>query len=123
MNRRQFTKALGISAAAIGLGSVRSFSQAKQPQLAITMDDFSWASNTVRLTGAERNRAILAALATHSVKAALFVQALNIDNVQGKTLLKDWDVAGHLIGNHSYSHWNYHSANVTAAAFSQDILR
>jgi len=123
MNRRQFTKALGISAAAIGLGSVRSFSQAKQPQLAITMDDFNWRDNTVRLTAAERNRAILGTLSAHSLKTALFVIGRNVDSANGKNLLGKWNDGGHIIGNHTYSHRSYAAASMTAAVYEQDILR
>lgn len=120
MNRRTF---LAGSAAAIGLSSIRSFAQKRAPQLAITMDDFSWSGNTVRLSGDKRNQAILETLQAHSLQAALFVRASNIDNDKGKTLLKAWDAAGHLIGNHSYSHSYYNSAKITAEAFGQDILR
>src|SRR6267142_1299260 len=123
MNRRQFTKALGISAAAIGLGSVRNFAQNKQPQLAITMDDFNWRDNTVRLTGAERNRAILGTLSANSLKAALFVIGRNVDSADGKNLLGKWNDAGHMIGNHTYSHRNYATASMSAAVYAQDILR
>jgi len=123
MNRREFTKALGITSAAIGLGAVPGHSQNRSPQLAITMDDFTWSVDSVRLNGEERNRAILETLRAHSLKAALFVRASNIDNDTGKTLLKAWDEAGHLIGNHSYSHKYYNSAKITAETFEQDILR
>jgi len=123
MNRRDFTATLGIAAVALGLGRVESASASQAPQMAITMDDFAWSGNSVRLTGDERNQAILKAFSSRSLKAALFVRASNIDNDKGKVLLKDWDRAGHLIGNHSYSHWYYNSAKITSAAFEQDILR
>src|ERR1700730_13438724 len=123
MNRRDITKALAISAAASGLGSASSVQKTKPPQLAITMDDFTWSGDAVRLTGEERNQAILETLRAHSLKAALFVRASNIDDDKGKTLLECWDSAGHLIGNHSYSHWYYNSKRITAEAFEQDIIR
>ena len=87
------------------------------------MDDFNWGANTVKLTGAERNQAILAALRSRSVKAALFVRGSNIDNDEGKGLLKAWDTEGHLIGNHSYSHLYYNNPKISAGTFEQDILR
>src|ERR1700730_8850393 len=122
MNRREFTKTLGIGAIGLGLGGAIVSSAAEPRQVAITMDDFTWAGNTVRLTSDERNLAILAALRARSLKAALFVRASNIDNDKGKDLLKAWDAAGHVIGNHSYSHWYYNNARITAPAFEQDIL-
>jgi peptidoglycan/xylan/chitin deacetylase (PgdA/CDA1 family) len=123
MNRRQFTK-LGMAAGiAFCLEESKAVSVAKKTQVAITMDDFNWASNSVKLTASERNDAILSALSSRSVRAALFVRGSNIANEQGKTLLQAWDAAGHMIGNHSYSHWYFHSAKITAEAFKQDILR
>ena len=86
------------------------------------MDDFNWAGETVRLTGAQRNQAILSALKFHSIKAALFVKAANIDNDEGKALLQEWNNAGHLIGNHTYSHPFLNSSKMTAEAFEQDML-
>ena len=38
------------------------------------------------------------------------------------TLLRKWDGAGHLIGNHTYSHRSLNS-NITAAEYESDILR
>jgi peptidoglycan/xylan/chitin deacetylase (PgdA/CDA1 family) len=123
MNRREFTQVIGMGAASLALGSMRGLSAARPPQVAITMDDFTWAGETVRLSGEERNDAILAALKARSVKAALFVRASNIDNDKGKALLKTWDSAGHLIGNHSYSHLYYNSKRITSESFAQDLLR
>jgi peptidoglycan/xylan/chitin deacetylase (PgdA/CDA1 family) len=123
MNRRHFVKLVGLSGIASCLDSSRLISAPKKPQLAITMDDFDWSANSVRLSGSERNEAVLSALRSHSVKAALFVRGSNIDSEQGKQLLRAWDTAGHLIGNHSYSHMYYHSAKVSPESFAADILR
>jgi len=107
----------------MGVRSIRGFAQNQPPQVSITMDDFFWLANTVRLTGAERNHAILDTLSKHSLKAALFVIGRNIESEAGKNLLRKWNDAGHLIGNHTYSHRNYAASEMTAAAFEQDILR
>ena len=74
------------------------------------MDDFHW-QNAVKLTARERNESILDTLHTHSIKAALFVIGRNIDSDEGKQLLSAWDKAGHLIGNHTYSHRNLQCAD------------
>jgi peptidoglycan-N-acetylglucosamine deacetylase len=122
MNRRQFNKIAAIGG--FGFCFSRTISAVVQsPQVAITMDDFNWAGNVVKLTGQERNRAILAALRSHTVKAALFVKGANVDNDEGRGLLQDWNNDGHLIGNHTYSHPYFNSSKVTAEAFEQDILR
>ena len=86
------------------------------------MDDFLW-QNAVKLTASERNDSILSALQSHSMKAGLFVVGRNIESPEGKQLLSKWDKAGHLIGNHTYSHRNYNAPTAVAAEYQQDILR
>ena len=122
MNRREFTKAVGASAVALGVGGVRVSSGRQPPQVAITMDDFSW-GNAIKLSAEERNREILAALQSHSVRAALFVVGRNADSETGKSLLRKWDTAGHLICNHTYSHRNFSDARMTIATYGEDVLR
>src|SRR5436190_23782314 len=107
MNRRTFTQTLAFSLAAMGAGRVPAIIARKPaPQFSITMDDFNW-SNAVKLTAAERNQSILDTFHTNSIKAALFVIGHNIDSDEGKQLLSPWDKAGHMIGNHTYSHRNF----------------
>lgn len=123
MKRRTFTKSLALSAAALGFNGVPSFAfKPAAPQFSITMDDFNW-QNPVKLTAAERNESILNTLQKNSIKAALFVVGRNIDSDAGKQLLSPWDKAGHLIGNHTYSHRNYNSPETVVADYLQDILR
>ncbi len=99
---------------------VRSASAAA-PQFSITMDDFNW-RNAVHLTAAQRNQAVLKTLADHKASAALFVIGRNAEDQNGMSLLRSWDDAGHIIGNHTYSHRSLNS-NVTAADYEQDIAR
>lgn len=127
MNRREFTASLGVGAIAFGLGGIKLSGALPvtkdQPQIAITMDDFIW-NRSVKLEPDERNRAILGALQSHGgLKAALFVAGRHADNEKGKDLLREWDRAGHLIGNHSYSHTELNSSEVTTEKFTADILK
>lgn len=122
MNRRTFTKSLGVTIAAVGLGGVPAIARKPAPQFSITMDDFHW-NNAVKLTATERNHAILDTLHANSLKAALFVIGRNIDSAEGKQLLSPWDKAGHLIGNHTYSHRNYNAPAAVIEDYQQDILR
>jgi peptidoglycan-N-acetylglucosamine deacetylase len=122
MNRRTFNKSLALSFAAIGLGGVPALARKPAPQFSITMDDFHWA-NAVKLTAAARNQAILDTLQANSIKAALFVVGSNIESDEGKQLLAPWDKAGHMIGNHTYSHRNFNAAEVSIEAFQEDVLR
>lgn len=122
MNRRDFSKLLGLSAVAAGLNSMPAIAGKPAPQFSITMDDFFW-QNAVKLTGAERNAAILDVFQKHSTKAALFVIGRNIEDDQGKRLLSAWDKAGHMIGNHTYSHRPFSAPDTDVKAYEADILR
>ncbi len=123
MNRRELTKAIGIIALAAGAGQLSFASDEDYPEISITMDDFNWDKN-VRLEPDQRNRQLLEALRSRgNLKAALFVKGRNADNAKGKALLSEWDRAGHLIGNHTYSHQEYHGEKIDAAAFTADILK
>jgi peptidoglycan/xylan/chitin deacetylase (PgdA/CDA1 family) len=122
MNRRTFTKTLGLSVAALGLGGVPALASKRVIPYAITMDDFHW-TNAVKLTAIERNEAILGTLRANTNKAALFVIGRNIDSGEGKELLAPWDKAGHMIANHTYSHRNYNAPEANVAQYQDDILR
>jgi peptidoglycan-N-acetylglucosamine deacetylase len=125
MNRRDFNKTLATSALFMGFSGFplkSSLAAKSRPQVSLTMDDFSW-GNAVKLSATERNQAILKTLDSYSIKAALFVVGRNIDNEEGKQLLKAWNDAGHLIANHTYSHRNYNNPAMTAAVYEEDILR
>jgi len=114
-----------MGAIALGLKGTISSGAAKndRPEIAITMDDFAW-NKVVKLSPMERNRAILGALKSHgNLKAALFVAGKNVDNETGQTLLREWDKAGHMIGNHSYSHKYLNSSKTTAELFTEDIVK
>ncbi|HVS21725.1 MAG TPA: polysaccharide deacetylase family protein [Pyrinomonadaceae bacterium] len=121
MNRREFTRILGIGAVALGVPRIGG-SSSTQPQFSITMDDFAW-HNAVHLTAEGRNRAILDVLSANRAKAALFVVGGMVDSEErGKKLLRFWDETGHIIGNHTYSHRSLNST-ITAAEYEQDISR
>ena len=122
MNRREFARVLGISGLALGLGKAHALVSTARPQISITMDDFFW-QNSVVLTGAQRNAAILSTLDAHKIKAALFVIGRNLEKDEGKELLSAWDKAGHLIGNHTYSHRDFANPQTTLADYEEDILR
>lgn len=121
MNRREFTCAIGLGALGIGLGRPLITSAKNRTEIAITIDDFNW-NKSVKLAPDQRNQALLAALRSHgNLKAALFVTCRFADNDKGKELLNAWDRAGHLIGNHSYSHKYLNSGKVTPEVFTADI--
>ncbi|MBF0546334.1 MAG: polysaccharide deacetylase family protein [Candidatus Riflebacteria bacterium] len=93
-----------------------------QREVAITMDDLNMNANDCPLFSlSQRNQAILRALKKHNdLRAAIFVRGKLVDSEFGKETLKVWNDAGHMIGNHSYSHFCY--SGTTFEKFSLDIL-
>jgi len=122
MNRRQFTKILGLSAAALTMSRPAGAQPSETPQISITMDDFNW-QNAVYQSAVARNRSILSTLNAHSIKAALFVVGRNVENEEGQQLLDEWNKAGHLIGNHTYSHQNLNSPSMKLETYTADIAK
>lgn len=119
MDRRTF---LSACAATIAASSLHGVAESASPEIAITMDDPK--PDTIGgMSGAEINRRILDALKRERLKACLFVCGKRIDNPEGKALLEAWDSAGHLIGNHSYSHQFYNSDKITIGEFTGDFLK
>jgi peptidoglycan/xylan/chitin deacetylase (PgdA/CDA1 family) len=72
---------------------------------------------------AERNAALLATLARHKVRAALFVTVNHGANrPEGLALARAWGKAGHALGNHTLSHLDLDSPKVTLAQYQDEIL-
>jgi peptidoglycan/xylan/chitin deacetylase (PgdA/CDA1 family) len=92
----------------------------RQPELAITIDDFSW-QVIPKPFGPIANRTLLDTLEANGLKTALFAVGRNIESPEGRSLLGPWNDAGHIIGNHTYSHRNLHS--LTEPEFEADVLR
>jgi peptidoglycan-N-acetylglucosamine deacetylase len=120
MRRRQFTKLLAAGATTLAFHPIPG-AAAPKPQVSITMDDFDLFGDTDAEKEAN-SREILAALGSHSnLKAAAFICGRRVDSETGKRILQAWNNAGHLIANHTYSHWHYHRRGVEE--FEADILR
>ena len=122
MDRRTFTKTLAVSAAAISLRGVPAFACKRLIHFSITMDDFYW-QGAVKQTAEERNLSILDTFSKHSIKAAGFVVGRNVEAQDGKDIVAAWDKAGHLIGNHTYSHRDFNAPEAEVKTYSEDVLR
>jgi peptidoglycan/xylan/chitin deacetylase (PgdA/CDA1 family) len=82
---------------------------AQAQSIAFTFDDGPHTSDGPRLNAQQRNTAMLAALAKHKVKAALFVTCGNgADTPAGLALARAWGDAGHVVGNHTMTHPDLH---------------
>ena len=121
MHRRQFTQTLGIATAGLMTRRAANTFLAETPEIAITIDDFNFFGASPAVAE-QRNRTLLRALRAHQdLKVAVFICGKNIDNDMGKNLVRQWGDAGHLICNHTYSHWFY--PNHSFEEFAQDTLR
>lgn len=138
MNRRRFLASAMKSASLAAcsgtflpdLGNIRRMescaskdgsNNSTRPQLAITLDDPTLSLASV-LKWPEANTRILRALSSRTIRAALFVCGMRVDDAEGSKLLAAWDEAGHLLCNHSYSHLNY-CGRVSYADFAVDFLK
>lgn len=91
-------------------------------ELALTIDD----PNLERvgppsIPPKDRDQRILEALAAQKLQAALFVCGMRVESPEGSALLQRWNDAGHILGNHTYSHTYYPKADF--AEYKADILR
>lgn len=115
MNRRGFI----VGALALG-GCAPNVVTKRIPRVAVTMDDFSL-DFAIRLNPRERHERILEALAKHKHKAAGFVSGRFVDDKFGDEVVQSWSDAGHMIGNHSYTHLN--SSDEDADTIKADIIQ
>ncbi len=127
MNRREFLQYTTINAMLVGMPVASA--EDHVPEIALTFDDPT-TDGGANLTWHEVNERILAALASNNIKSILFVCGMRVDSNSGRQLVADWDRAGHLIGNHSYSHLYFNVSTdrdgfkkVTLADFEADVLK
>jgi peptidoglycan/xylan/chitin deacetylase (PgdA/CDA1 family) len=91
--------------------------------VAFTFDDGPRLASTPLLSPQQRNDAILAALARHKAKAALFVTCGNGANQPaGRALAEAWGTAGHMVGNHTMTHPDLNSDKVSLEQYQQQVL-
>jgi len=120
VRRREFLRHCGTIAAASAL-PLRAAPPEKL-RVAVTIDDPK-TTVSASLSWKAANRAFLDTLEKWNLKIALFVCGMRVDSAQGKELLGQWDEAGHLICNHSYSHLNFNSEKTTHDEFVADFER
>jgi len=92
-----------------------------RPQVALTLDDPTLSFGSI-LRWQEANSRILKAVSDKSVRTALFVCGMRVDETDGAKLLSAWDQVGHLICNHSYSH-KFYGEQTSYADFAVDFLK
>jgi len=127
MRRREFLPL--VAAAPLACSALLNAAD-HRPEIAFTFDDPKFDS-AAGLTWQQINQRMLQALDKRGIKATLFVCGKRVDHSEGKQLVAEWDTAGHVIANHSYSHLFFNGsggagsddANVTLAQFEDDALK
>lgn len=108
-----------VAAISFAFGTIPAQAQS----VAFTFDDGPSLAETPRLSAQQRNAAMLAALAKHKVKAALFVTAaFGATKPEGHALARAWGEAGHAIGNHTMTHPDLNSPKVTLAQYQKEVM-
>ena len=93
-------------------------------QVALSLDDAPFLRPAPILAAPAQHEAMRKALKDRKVRAILFANGINGgDTPEGKAILQVWGVAGHLIANHSYSHWDLNQDEVSLEAYEADVLR
>jgi len=93
------------------------------PKVALTFDDLpAHAALPPGLSRADVARSVIAALQAHHAPPTYgFVNAKRLDDDPASAeVLRLWRAAGHLLGNHAFSHMDLHAS--TPEAFEQDVL-
>jgi peptidoglycan-N-acetylglucosamine deacetylase len=101
--------------------STQAANKVERPQVALTMDDPTLNLQSM-MKWHDANSRILKTVDSRNVRAALFVCGMRVDEPDGAKLLTTWDQAGHLLGNHSYSHLFY-GERTSYADFAVDFLK
>ena len=92
-------------------------------RVALSLDDAPFLRPSPRLEAPAQHRVMLATLKDRKVRAILFANGVNGgDTPEGKAILRTWGEAGHLLANHSYSHWDLSRDDVTLEAYEEDLL-
>jgi hypothetical protein len=89
-----------------------------RPSVAVTMDDMHWSRLPDPMAA---NRKMLEVARKHRVQFALFAIGENAESETGRAIVRSWKDAGHLIGNHTWSHRRYNA--ISFDEFSTDVLR
>lgn len=117
-----------LSAMVLGLnfGSpYKAFAQnekQEKPTIAFTFDD-----GQTRDIGSYPlevwHQLLLDNLKKHKLKAILFSSGANKLSEKGIYVLTSWNNAGHFIANHTFSHANFNSKNVSLASFERELIQ
>ena len=102
--------------------AVGQVSPKAKPIISFTFDDGS--TNDVGQYKLEAwNQMLLDNLKKHELKAILFSSGANKTTVKGKYVLSSWNNAGHFIANHTFSHPNFNSKNISLEDLKAELTQ
>lgn len=93
-----------------------------QPKISFTFDD-GITYDILNYPFEEWNHKILKSLEEENLTAVFFVTGVNKLDKRGQFLLKSWNDKGHRIANHTFSHPNYNSKNISTEDFKYEFLK
>jgi peptidoglycan-N-acetylglucosamine deacetylase len=93
-------------------------------QVALSLDDAPFLRPAPLMAAPAQHEAMRKALKDRKVQVILFANGVNGgDTPEGKDILRAWGQAGHLLANHSYSHWDLNRDDVALEAYEADVLK
>ena len=93
-------------------------------KVALSLDDAPFLRPAPLMAAPAQHEAMRKALKARKVRATLFANGINGgDTPEGNAILRAWGEAGHLIANHSYSHWDLNQDEVSLGAYEADFLK
>jgi peptidoglycan/xylan/chitin deacetylase (PgdA/CDA1 family) len=93
-----------------------------QPTVSFTFDDGS-TSDRPGYAFQVWNDMLLGHLDNADLEAVFFVKGAEVANEKGQYLLDSWNNRGHNIANHTYTHPNFNSEEVSAEDFELELLK
>lgn len=99
-----------------------SDTEKEKPHISFSFDDGSTRDRHI-YNASEWNSMIRNQLKDNNIQAVWFVAGKGMDSNEGKELLKKWDDDGHIIANHTYSHFNFNDSLMTCRTFIKDIQK
>lgn len=104
------------------LSACKNQHKIEKPKISFSFDDGA-TQNFPGYKNADWNQLLIDKLTAENVQTILFVKGKNLDNEAGRTIIKSWNDAGHLIANHTYSHPYFNSKKVSLNRFKQELVK
>jgi peptidoglycan/xylan/chitin deacetylase (PgdA/CDA1 family) len=90
-------------------------------QIAFTFDDGPHMDDTLFMSSADCNNALLHQLKEANIKAAIFLTVKD-KNGERLNLVRKWGEQGHMIGNHTVTHPYFPSSKVSLNDYEKEVL-